>query len=184
MDHLLTCECGRKLTVTRKQAGQELQCECGRKLSVPTLRGFSELPVAAATSAVSLSSSEAARSAWSGWRGPTFALAVGVALIAAVATARFLLQRSMLDTSYTAETEVERGNEIFDEYSPVELSLTWDDYQKFSFTRKMTPPFVQVKRYARDREVSAMITGGLCLASSLLAGGIWLSARRRRVPAQ
>ncbi len=79
MDHLLTCECGRKLSVNTKQSGQELTCECGKRLVVPTMRGLSQLPVdpASQASPSPRSSVEAARSAWSGWRGPMFALSVG-----------------------------------------------------------------------------------------------------------
>jgi hypothetical protein len=42
-DYLLPCTCGKKLGVTKSQAGQTVRCECGKTLEVPTLRGMSEL---------------------------------------------------------------------------------------------------------------------------------------------
>jgi hypothetical protein len=42
-DYLLPCTCGKKLGVTKSQAGQTVRCACGKELEVPTLRGLSEL---------------------------------------------------------------------------------------------------------------------------------------------
>jgi hypothetical protein len=182
MFHLLTCECGREITVTRKQAGQELACECGRTVQVPTLRGFSQLPVAPVPAgAVAPGSSSAdPGSVWSGWRGPAMAAASVVFLIAGFATARFLYQRSMVDPSYTAVDEIAAGNESFDRSHPEELSYAWSDYQKLRLGPKDRPLFYRIQKFAEDRQYSAMISGAICLAGGLVAGAIWLSARRKQ----
>jgi hypothetical protein len=182
MFHLLTCECGREITVTRKQAGQELACECGRTLQVPTLRGFSELPVAAvpASEVAQATSSADQASVWSGWRGPAIAAASVVFLIAGFATARFLYHRSMVDPSYTSVEEIAAGNEFFDKSHPEELSYAWNDYQKLRLGPKDRPLFYRIQKFAEEREYSAMISGAICLSGGLVAGAIWLSARRKK----
>ena len=89
MEHLLTCGCGRKILVSRSQAGQELSCECGQRLQVPTLRGFAELPVAgpetlpAKPRAASITA-ESERRAWGGWRGTIMAISVAMLVISAL----------------------------------------------------------------------------------------------------
>ena len=184
MYYVLKCECGRELTVTRKQAGQALLCECGQRVTVPTLRGLSALPPAAAPAptggARPISREEQARSVWSGWRGPAIALACAVFVVSGIATARFLYHRYSLDTSYTIETEVIAGNELFDLTTPEDLSLAWSDYQKLHLGPKDRPFFYRVSKFARDREISAAVSGTICLLSGLAALGVWFSARRKK----
>lgn len=183
MFHLLTCECGREITVTRKQAGQELACDCGQTLRVPTLRGFSELPVApfaATETAQSGLPADRASSVWSGWRGPAIAAASVVFLIAGFATARFLYHRYLVDPSYTAVEEIAAGNQLFDEAHPEELSIAWEDYQKLRLGPKDRPLFYVIQKFAEEREFNAMLSGAVSLSAALVAGAIWLSARRKK----
>ena len=184
MYYLLTCECGRKFSVSRKQAGQELTCECGRTLDVPALRGFAALPTTtenpAAGDQQTVSRAERARSVWSGWRGPAIALAAAIFVVSGFATARFVYHRASLDTGYTAEVEIAAGNELFDKSSPEDLSLMWNDYQKLRLSVKDRPMFYRVALFARDREISAAISGTVCLLSGMAVCAIWLSARRRK----
>jgi hypothetical protein len=47
MEYLLSCECGRPLTVTAAVAGTAVDCTCGRAVTVPALSGLLALaPVA------------------------------------------------------------------------------------------------------------------------------------------
>jgi len=182
MFHLLTCECGREITVTRKQAGQEIACACGRALRVPTLRGFSDLPLATtpATKAAQAGlPTDQALSVWSGWRGPAIAVASVVFLIAGFATARFLYHRYLVDPSYTAVEEIAAGNQLFDEAHPEELSLAWEDYRKLRLGPKDRPLFYVIQKFAEEREFNAKISGAISLSAALVAGAIWLSARRK-----
>jgi len=43
VEYLLPCECGRKLPVQSRQAGQKVHCECGRAIVVPTMRDLGRL---------------------------------------------------------------------------------------------------------------------------------------------
>jgi hypothetical protein len=180
MDHLLICECGQENIVSRKQAGQEISCSCGKQLAVPTLRGFSELPlVVRGASSSQLSSAEVAKSAWAGWKGPAFALVVFVFLGAALTTAYQLILRSSIDTSFTTQQFIDQGNLVFDEYTAVELSLTWQNFEKLSMGPKMIPDFIYMNKKAKELEHNAAISGGVCLISALLACGVWMSTRKR-----
>ncbi len=183
MNHLLTCECGREIAVTRKQAGQEIACACGKTLRVPTLRGFAELPVATSANPAgdgSDSRQDQAASAWSGWRGPAIAVASAVFIIAGFATARFLYHRYSVDTSYTIEDEIVAGEELFDQSSPEELSYAWNDYQKLRLAGKDRPWFYRYEKFAQDRERSAMVSGTICLLGGFAAFGIWLTTRSKK----
>ena len=44
--YLLTCECGKTVTVDIGQAGEQVACQCGAKLDVPPLRKLRHLPAA------------------------------------------------------------------------------------------------------------------------------------------
>ncbi len=175
MGYLLTCECGREHTVTRSQAGQVIPCVCGQSIRVPTLRGLSKLPLAPDPSASAGTSTS--RSAWAGWRGPTLSLTTAIFMIATAACLWFSLQRYMIDTSYTTETEIAAGNELFDVYAPEELSLVWNDYEKFGLGRKTRPQFYLWERYAKQRQRYAVTSGSIAAFFGLLSIGIWLSAR-------
>jgi hypothetical protein len=44
MSYLLSCDCGKHVSVTEGSAGAALKCECGRTISVPSLRQLRQLP--------------------------------------------------------------------------------------------------------------------------------------------
>lgn len=176
MDYLLTCKCGREHTISRSQAGQEIQCECGNPLRAPTLRGLSELPQVPMEDITPTVA--AARRNWQGWRGPALACTTAVAIIAAGFASWFLLQRAMIDTSYTAEEEIERSKLIFDEYSPEELSLVWNNYEELGMGQKQRPNFYLWNSYATARSYLALINGSVAAFFVLISVAIWYTARK------
>lgn len=181
MDHLLICECGLENSVSRKQAGQQITCSCGKVLNVPTLRGFSELPLASHPQPVRAgSSAEVAKSAWAGWKGPVFALVMAVFIISGVTSAYNLLLRSSIDTSYTAEDFVEQGNLAFDQFTPTDLSLAWQDFEKLTLGPKMVPGFAVLNKKAKELERYAAGSGAVALLSALVGCGIWAMTRMRK----
>ncbi|RMF39026.1 MAG: hypothetical protein D6753_14725 [Planctomycetota bacterium] len=173
MDRILTCECGYEHIVSPSQAGRQIDCPCGKKLEVPSLRELRALP--AAEQAVPAAVTE---SVWRTWRGPTMATAVAVFLICGGMSLRFLMQRMSIDTSYTEETEIQLGNELFDQYGPDALSMVWEDYQTYGIGPKQRPPFLRLREIARQRSILAGVTGGIALLALAGAFGVWLSARR------
>ncbi len=174
MDHLLKCACGRELVVSRSQAGQEIQCDCGASIRVPTLRGFASLPPAQQAEDKPLAE---ANTSWQGWRGPAIAFASAGFLIAASFCGWFLTQRLAIDTSYTADTEIVAGNELFEVYDPEDLSLVWDSFEKTGMVAKDRPEFFWWNLYAKERETLASISGAFAAGFGLLALGVWISAR-------
>jgi hypothetical protein len=176
MDYLLTCECGEKIRVTRSQAGQEFLCTCGRALRVPTLRGLADLPVVGEPAAETTSSE---RTAWGGWRGTVLAASVALFVLFALPCAYFSLQRYQMDPSYTLESEIEAGNENFDAQNMEQLAATWFSFEAGGLGPKQKPGFYYYNRFARDREVMAMITGAIAAVFAFIAAVTWITAAKQ-----
>lgn len=132
-----------------------------------------QLPVAGEQSAAPQA---ATRSAWRGWRGPAIAFASAVVVIAGFAAGRFALQRYSVDTSYTSESAIEAGNEILNSYGPLDLTIVWSEYSTKGMGPKKRPDFYLWNKYARERSILAMISGGVSAFFALVAVGIWLTA--------
>ncbi len=188
MDRLLTCECGREHTVSRSQAGQEINCDCGKILPVPTLRALSNLPLAQSAAeglekdnqrGSYTGQSNSTGSGWQGWRGPTIAVTSAGLLIATLACGWFLMQRWMINTSYTAESEIEAGNQIFDGYDPNELSETWMAFSKMGLRAKDPPDFHLWNLYAESRIEMAQISGGVAGLFAVLTFLLWVTVKKQ-----
>ncbi|MEZ6134317.1 MAG: hypothetical protein R3C53_05330 [Pirellulaceae bacterium] len=178
MDHLLICECGNEIPVSRSQAGQELPCECGRTVKVPTLRGLSALPTV--ENSVKSSTVDSTGSKWAGWRGSLFALAICTILVSGIFTGTCLYYRWTINTDYTTEDFIAEGDRFYDSLNPVELSLSWNDFQKFNIGQKMPPAFFIMGKHADRLDRWSMIGGSICLIGAVIAGGIWATLPRRR----
>lgn len=79
--YILPCNCGRRLTVTAAQAGDQLQCECGQRVEVPTLRHLAALE--------QIEDAPRQERAWGARQGLIF---LGATLIALAAAALVVLQ--------------------------------------------------------------------------------------------
>ncbi len=176
MAHLITCECGQSLRVSRSQAGQELECGCGKKLKVPTLRGLAELPIAPDTSIAELPSS---RATWGGGLGTMLAISVALFALSAIPCAYFTLQRMSLDPSYTVESEIEAGNKDFDIQDMEHLAANWLSFETSGLGEKQKPDFYYYNRFAKERESLAITSGSLAGLFALIALGIWFTAKKR-----
>ncbi len=193
MDRLLICECGKAHRVSRSQAGQVIQCDCGANLSVPTLRGLSDLPLAetypqaagelsarqTGTVAARKSATPAA-GGWQGWRGITMALAMAGCLIASIFCGWFSLQRWRVDTSYTAEQEIEAGEKAFDELDPYALSSVWYTFGQMGLREKQYPIFFWARLYAEQRVRFAQIAGGIAIGFAAIGLVVWLTTKKSK----
>ena len=173
MEHLLTCGCGRKIPVSRSQAGQELSCECGQRLQVPTLRGFAELPLAQSET---LSVTRSERRAWGGWRGTILAISVAMFAISVLPCAYYLYIRSQIDTSYGIEEEIAVGNKTYDAMPFESLVAEWSNFERSGLGPKDKPPFYYLKLLAHEYEILATIAGTVAALSAITALGLWVSA--------
>ena len=185
MEHLLTCRCGRKIAVSRSQAGQELSCECGQRLQVPTLRGFAELPIAPSETLpakpyATAFPANSERKAWGGWRGTIMAISVALLVISTLPCAYFLYTRWRIDTSYGMEEEITAGNNNYDLVPMENLMVDWSNFERSGLGPKNKPRFYWMKIAARENEVLALITGTVATLSAVTAIGMWASARKRR----
>lgn len=177
MEHLLTCGCGRKIPVSRSQAGQELSCECGQRLQVPTLRGFADLPV---VQTETLLATRNERRAWGGWRGTIMAISVALFAISVIPCAYYLFLRFQVDTSYGIEDEIAAGNKVFDGMPLENLVAEWSNFERSGLGPKDKPPFYYWKLYAHENEVLATITGAVAALSAITAIGMWVSAPKAK----
>ncbi len=189
MDRLLSCECGQTHRVARSQAGQEIKCDCGRILPVPTLRGLSELPLAESVpqdlgkssgKATTRGAPTASHSGWQGWRGITMALAMAGCLIASVSCGWFTFQRSLVNTSYTVDQEIEAGNQAFNALDPNALSSVWYTFGRMGLRNKEYPNFYWARLYAEERVHYAQIAGGIALGFAAIGLVLWLTTKKRK----
>jgi hypothetical protein len=176
MEHLLACGCGRKIRVSRSQAGQELSCECGQKLQVPTLRGFADLPVAQSET---LSTSTSERRAWGGWRGTILAISVAMFALSIIPCGYYLNIRRQIDTSYDVDDEIEAGNLTYDAVPFESLVAEWSNFERTGLGPKDKPAFYFWKLYARENEILAAITGTVAAVSAITVVGLWISAPKK-----
>ncbi|MEO8269687.1 MAG: hypothetical protein ABI557_08205, partial [Aureliella sp.] len=182
---LLSCECGQKHRVSRSQAGQEIKCACGKILSVPTLRGLSELPLAeiepqSSLEATSRGAPAVASGGWQGWRGVTMALAMAGCLIASSYCGWFSLQRWMIDTSYTAEQNIEEGEQAFDTMDPYALTSTWYNFGQMGLRNKQYPNFYWVRIFAEQRVQFAQIAGSIALGFAAVGLVLWWTTKNSK----
>ena len=122
--------------------------------------------------------SDASRTPWSGWRGPTIALAAAGFLISAALCGWYGFQRSRIDTSYTADSEIAAGNELLAEYDPEQLSDIWRAFAKMSLRTKTPPPFHQWNLYASILERRALTSGAIAALFALVFLGVWFTTPR------
>ncbi len=177
MEHLLSCSCGRKIPVSRSQAGQEITCECGQLLQVPTLRGFAQLPLAESET---LTAGSTDRRPWGGWRGTIMAVSVAVFALSAIPCAYYSYIRSQIDVSYGIEDEIAAGNQAFDAMPLENMVADWSNLERVGLGPKDKPPFYYWKRYAREQDISAMVTGVIAAISAIMAIALWVTAPKAR----
>lgn len=185
MEYLLSCGCGRKIPVSRSQAGQELKCECGESLQIPTLRGFASLPVAPAQTLssnpyASSFPAEEEKGVWGGWRGTIMAISVAMFAITFLPCAYHLILRAQINTSFDMDDEIQAGNEAY-EAAPLEnLVAEWSNFERSGLGPKNKPEFYWWKIRARELEIVAGITGTAAALFAFTAVGMWFSANKGR----
>jgi hypothetical protein len=187
MDRLLSCECGREIRISQSQAGQEIECACGRMVAIPTLRGLSELPVAAPESTANAPNNtrgttrgaNTKKNHWQGWRGISMAMTMAACLIASLACARFLLQWWGIPKGYTAASEIEAGEKMIDTYDPALLSSVWHTFGYMGMRTKNFPDFYLFALYAEERMRYAQYAGAIAAGFAVLGFVIWITTRRK-----
>ncbi len=172
---LLPCTCGKKIAVSKSQAGEEIRCECGEKLQVPTLRGFSNLE-----KAIPVLPQEKGPRKSAGWNpmlGVPTAIFFAAFLVASGLCANSCYWRWQVDTSYQVKDEIAKGEELLDKLRPAELLSLYRSFRSYPLTERNVPPFYEELLFAREREKEirfyGAIAGGLLVASAI---GVALSA--------
>lgn len=181
MNYQLTCQCGKKLVVSRSQAGQEIDCSCGVKNSIPTLRGLALLPLVddPALQSGSATRAQEAESTWKGWRGVLISLLAAVGIGTFALGAWFLYERQMVDTSYTEQVERKAGREMIDQMEIEDLTTMFDEFRTHGLGMKSPPPFLIIQTYAQQRVRYALICGAIALACAAAAAAVAYAKPRK-----
>ncbi|HBE68327.1 MAG TPA: hypothetical protein DDW52_09290 [Planctomycetaceae bacterium] len=175
MQYLLRCQCGTDLHVTTSQAGDTVHCKaCNSEVDVPRLRELKALPTVASEESTTLLDQP---NAWRTWRGPTIALCAGALLVFGAYATWFSLQYLAVDRTHDTDFEIAYGNEAFDQYSPEELSLVWNNYEEVGIGQKQMPEYEKWQRYAEARKYLAIINGSIAGGFLLASLAIWISVR-------
>lgn len=174
MDHLLTCSCGKEHSISKSQAGQEIQCECGAALRIPTLRGFSALPLAGAAQ-----HNLPGKSVWKGWRGPALAFCAAAFLIGLASSGFFFYRSQGTQVDYSIDDFIADGNRFIDEYGPDELSTMWNDFETIGLRTRTPPDFHYYNVFSEEQKAKGINVAIVSGVFGLLAIGILLSARAK-----
>ena len=132
LGYLLPCSCGKKITIQKSQAGQEVPCECGKTLQVPTLRGLSELELVqdSASASGQKTKSQSESRSWNPGRGIPAAITLFLSVLFLAIAGYYAYGRYQLITylraDYTVEDQVRDGTAKIDELSPADL---WQQYR-------------------------------------------------------
>jgi hypothetical protein len=171
--YLLTCGCGRELSVDPGQAGESLRCECGATIAVPTLRQLRQLPAACDDTAAAVGR------AWSFRHG-----AIAVSLILAVACL-LIAGLSWLGEPkvpmFDPAGQMRYVDQEIDKLTPV---VAWrrfvDTYQPLAatgFTEFKHPMVIAAQQEIERRRLVQLVmvtVAAICVAA---AAAIWVGTR-------
>jgi Domain of unknown function (DUF1922) len=115
--YLLPCTCGRRLTVTAAQAGDQLQCECGQRVEVPTLRHLAALE--------QVEDAPRRERTWGARQGLVF---LGGTLIVLAAVALVLLQ--LREPTLIHEPLMQVDMNKINKMTPGELWALWPQFEQ------------------------------------------------------
>ncbi len=178
--YLLTCACGRAISVASSQAGSTISCpDCGAAVDIPTIRGLRDLPIdekPADRETVSTSS----KSSWSLLLGLTAGICF-LSLLISLGIGSYLgLQRIANPTPFTLEDELAYGDDMINSYQPSDLWDIWTFYRVEGLTIKKPSVYFETKRLleVRDRWIwVSFITSAVALVGFI---GTILVARGKR----
>jgi hypothetical protein len=177
--YLLPCECGRKLTITKADAGERLPCECGRTVDVPTLREIQSLETVAAAAPGPV------RRAWGKRQGLLF-LGASLVVGAIVAGASLFILKPPTEAEIFKEVKDATHVDV-DKLTPAGAWLQWNVVREGLLRRPTELEFGAVQ-YVHFNRVSwhywtyiAAGIGGLGIVMSLI--GLMIPQRKpqRRV---
>ena len=163
--YLLPCTCGRSITVSPRQAGQEVTCECGAAVDVPTMRQLRQLELAEATKS-------ADQPRWSTTQGILFAGGTLLAMVAAgLAMYCLVIVQFFLDTT-TPQVNYALLKQSIDQLTPEESLLLWERLR--APPPEIRPPFPHLIHRELAKNLKKKMV--LSLAATVVGIGIAVSA--------
>jgi hypothetical protein len=172
--HLVTCVCGRQLSVDLGQAGEQLTCVCGTNVSVPTLRQLRQLPVATAAEPAST----AARN-WGARQGAIAASFIAATLLLLGAAASRYTEHPL--PQFHPEAQTQMVEQFLTKKSPAELWLIWtENYRQLGdkgFTAMEDPRTAPIQQDIDQHRRMQLVLVALAGAFIAVAAVFWLSGR-------
>ena len=167
--YLLPCECGEKVAVDTRQAGQSVSCpNCNRPNVVPTLRKLSQLESVADAKQVS-----GPRPSWTPLQGSLFVIGAMVLFFSLIATAHMSFRYWSLGPTSARFSEEEMDNEL-SQITPSGSWEVWMLFKQWPLSRDSRMNHLVNRRSAATMRryiaisAAACIVGAIALASSLL----------------
>ena len=141
-DYQLPCECGRVVTVSTSQAGDQIDCSCGITLEVPNLRGMRQLKVAAPPDTAEKRDIRETRT-WSRTQGVVFAIGMFCAVVGAGMSGILWKFRSEIKTSIPEEYRPGAADAQIDQMSADQSFGLWQKLRDIPLTPPTSrPPWV------------------------------------------
>lgn len=164
--YLLDCQCGERIPIRTRQAGESVPCRCGCVIDVPTLRELRQLPAADDVT------QEPRRSNWTVAHGLMFAIGILVTIIALGVVIQGARMRSELDIQRPDAGDM----------TSMTLLETWDTWERvrsYELDRSLVPVYVANRRRAAVLN-KVVFAAGIFAAAGLLAVAAALIGGRRR----
>jgi hypothetical protein len=175
--YLLTCECGKSVSVEIGQAGERVNCQCGRALDVPPLRKLRHLPVAAAEL-------ERSSSTWS----PRYGI-IAACLILATALAIWALWSRLTELRvepFDANVHQQAVDRYLETITPAEGWRRWVEWYRplaeRGFTEMQHPDAAHIELHVGEQRFLQMMllaVGGVFVAVAVIAA-VWPGEKTRR----
>ena len=172
--YLLSCHCGRELTVEKTQAGTQVECDCGQSVEVPVLRKLTTLKKKTARSEKPDS--------WS--RGQGILFVCGVLLLIAGAISSIQFYRSMPSPNIPGRPGLAADlDSRSDSLGAVETLTLWNFYQDSPDLMVRLPSEIESAHNRRAAWILfAWVLGFLFLLASLLCFIFALRGKRLGQP--
>ena len=177
--YLLSCTCGKSISVTTLQAGQEVACECGQRQVAPTLRAIQKLPEMEAT----VSRQRLVKEPWSASRTSTFAAGLVVVALATAAVVICQVKVSGVASGLPTKKEMKAYEEgmntrIIDHLEPLQAYEQFLAWKEMGLGEPISRKFEEEHENLDKLKRISKVFSALALLGLLITAGAMLWPRR------
>ncbi|MEZ6098861.1 MAG: SMP-30/gluconolactonase/LRE family protein [Pirellulaceae bacterium] len=181
--YLLHCQCDREVSVTPRQAGEQIRCLCGRELSVPRLRELRNLP----PDSTPPETKQTKPVRWSFANGIVFSTGLATLLVTGILAYWFASMRSQLQfeapTVEQAHLAVAPDVEKIRKATPIESWDRWKQARSIRLDTRPTPIHIQVRDRVQQLSSYLFACSIVGIAAAVMVVGAFLIRPQRRLAA-